>query len=615
MRWACLATFFLALGLGEVCTGDAWNLLSEATGIGGFRLVSPAEGTGALAPVHFNQLHAACACGQTRLRNCTQSAPPPPPQPRRTFGGRCPCCAVAGATGAVRDGGRRCVHAATSSSCSLWPGVSFKSALFSVVPACETLASDMSVACAGTFAWRRRQRRLRSMLRHERQTVAMELAAALHHSRDVGPEKNDGLWAQTAASSGGRPGVLKEPEPQGGAVTVGYVAAPGPLFEVASMAGGDSVDGTALRFLVNRALERQNEEKEERRMKRINAKVSDDIPLSHEEHEAWKRWIVAYASSSSSSGMRRKRKKKRKRKLPKSSSSRSSRGRARRRQRQWHVSGFPGDVPLRAVFPSSVGRPEFPGIMASMDQNDRCSGLFEAGFVGYDALPSLVGRVLGILASIDQKDSYALFLGKAGVACDNAPRDVFSSLVRRPMMLCIMAVMVQNDSCLRRTGKFGLLGDYVVFFYGPCIWKSLVRAFCLRSTGLLLFREMTPGMVSVFSTSWFNSGYVFPGILAGMDQKDSGALIVDSCSDMCKARIAGFTVRCVFPLVVGRPAGRSVWTRTTIMQFGWFYWRRCSSRCAPVLCRQAQDDRHHGRYDSEGQLPRGVPQICFFSGR
>ena len=31
-------------------------------------------------------------------------------------------------------------------------------------------------------AKRRRERRLRAMLRHERQTVAMELAAALHHS-------------------------------------------------------------------------------------------------------------------------------------------------------------------------------------------------------------------------------------------------------------------------------------------------------------------------------------------------------------------------------------------------------------------------------------------------
>ena len=60
------------------------------------------------------------------------------------------------------------------------------------------------------------------------------------------------------------------------------------------------------------------------------------------------------------------------------------------------------------------------------------------------------------------------------------------------------------------------------------------------------------------------------GILAGMYQKDSGALIVDSGSDMCKARIAGFTPRYVFPLVVGRPAGRSVWTRRTILQLACF---------------------------------------------
>ena len=38
------------------------------------------------------------------------------------------------------------------------------------------------------------------------------------------------------------------------------------------------------------------------------------------------------------------------------------------------------------------------------------------------------------------------------------------------------------------------------YFLAPCIWLSLVRAICLRSTRLLLFREMTPGMVSVCST-------------------------------------------------------------------------------------------------------------------
>ena len=53
MRWACLAIFFFALGLGEVCTGDAWNLLSEATGIRVFQLVSPAEGASTLVLAHF----------------------------------------------------------------------------------------------------------------------------------------------------------------------------------------------------------------------------------------------------------------------------------------------------------------------------------------------------------------------------------------------------------------------------------------------------------------------------------------------------------------------------------------------------------------------------------
>ena len=35
VRWASLAIFFLDLGLGEVCAGDAWNLPSEETVVGG----------------------------------------------------------------------------------------------------------------------------------------------------------------------------------------------------------------------------------------------------------------------------------------------------------------------------------------------------------------------------------------------------------------------------------------------------------------------------------------------------------------------------------------------------------------------------------------------------
>ena len=41
------------------------------------------------------------------------------------------------------------------------------------------------------------------------------------------------------------------------------------------------------------------------------------------------------------------------------------------------------------------------------------------------------------------------------------------------------------------------------------------------------------------------------GIMAGIDEKDSGALIVDSGSVMCKARFAGYdTPRAVFPVIV-----------------------------------------------------------------
>ena len=111
--------------------------------------------------------------------------------------------------------------------------------------------------------------------------------------------------------------------------------------------------------------------------------------------------------------------------------------------------------------------------MAGMDQKDYCSGLFKAGIVGYDALravfPSLVGRprVPGILAGMDQKDSHAPFPGKAVIACDTAPRAVFSSLVHKPLMLGIMADMNQRDSCPRRTGNW-------------IFWEMTSMSFCVQ---------------------------------------------------------------------------------------------------------------------------------------
>ena len=98
-------------------------------------------------------------------------------------------------------------------------------------------------------AKRRRERRLRSMLRHERQTVAMELAAALHHSRDGGLGTSVGLRAQKTASSGGRPGVLTEPEPQLVDAVLSYRAASAPLLAPPSLAAAPDDDEIALGFL------------------------------------------------------------------------------------------------------------------------------------------------------------------------------------------------------------------------------------------------------------------------------------------------------------------------------------------------------------------------------
>ena len=91
--------------------------------------------------------------------------------------------------------------------------------------------------------------------------------------------------------------------------------------------------------------------------------------------------------------------------------------------------------------------------------------MYKAGIAGYNALravfSSLVRRLmmLGIMAFMDQKDSGSVIY-YAGFAGDNAPRAVF-----RPMMLDIMAVMDQKDSYgdVGKDCALALLGLVLVF--------------------------------------------------------------------------------------------------------------------------------------------------------
>ena len=178
-------------------------------------------------------------------------------------------------------------------------------------------------------ARRRRERRLRSWWRQECQSVRMALTTAAHHSAEkvAADVKDAGLRAQTMVSAGQRPGVLTEPEPQGGAVTVGYVAAPVPSLAVQLLAGaaGEAVDSSSLRFLLQQSLAVKKEEEEERRKVMEELDVLMRIPfiqLTPDQRavverpgafQDWKAW-----SSASAAGRRKKKRKKKK--LPKTSS-------------------------------------------------------------------------------------------------------------------------------------------------------------------------------------------------------------------------------------------------------------------------------------------------------
>ena len=162
-------------------------------------------------------------------------------------------------------------------------------------------------------------RRLRSWWRHERMSVAAVLAEALHHSAPkVGAAPYNAPRSQkTARASGKHPGVLKEPEVQLEAATVGYVAASTPLLVVASLAGGDEVDATTTRYLLKCAAHAQGPHARSCPLLPTLCASSSSPPPSA---SCGERIIDGGSSLSSSSGKRRKKKKRRKRKLPKSSS-------------------------------------------------------------------------------------------------------------------------------------------------------------------------------------------------------------------------------------------------------------------------------------------------------
>ena len=71
VRWACLAIFFLDLGLGEVCTGQAWNLPSEGIGVGFFPAGQSSRRGSCSGTDPFIFLHALTCMDRHTLRTTT----------------------------------------------------------------------------------------------------------------------------------------------------------------------------------------------------------------------------------------------------------------------------------------------------------------------------------------------------------------------------------------------------------------------------------------------------------------------------------------------------------------------------------------------------------------
>ena len=261
-RWASPTIFFLDLGWVRFALGKRTCLRRERAW-GGVRLVSPTELVGALAPTRFNSLHARMwMTRHSHVTPCSHhhtSPPSLPPSPQHTT-----------------------TTTTTTNQPTNQASTLKRDPLF-----CVGFGTDLNgqpMADRARAAKSRRERRLRSWLRHERMTVAAELSAALHHSRGGGAGEvrqptgtEDGhrsrrrRWCTTPTTpNGDRPYPL-----QGCGWAVSLSLAPqrsdrslrrssreAPLLRVPSLAdaSAEAIDGRTFRYLLQLNLSTKKKE-------------------------------------------------------------------------------------------------------------------------------------------------------------------------------------------------------------------------------------------------------------------------------------------------------------------------------------------------------------------
>ena len=410
-------------------------------------------------------------------------------------------------------------------------------------------------------ARRRRERRLRSWWRHECQSVRMAMTTAAHHSAEkvAAGEKNSGLRAQTSFSAA-RPGVLKDPAPQG-AVTVGYVAAPVPFLSSPMLAdaAAEAVDARTLKYLLKAALRRREEEEEERKEREME--LARENELQRCVTEALEKARLALEPSR---GSKRKRKKRRRRRLPRSSVPRG--GRARRRQRQWYVlAGFLGDGSPRAVFPSIVcgdstgavlGQGDMPVVVPS-----GAFGQTVQKTAGSPQLQSIVGRHLplraanadphGPVCTADHGDSTVAAYFGGRCSCWRVVQ-ILRCCSEKPLSLPQLQLVEKS-----------------VTFSDPLYLTVTCSVFAFEVQDAGLFWEMTSGC--------FPYSALFGSTLDTCTASVYGAL------DMYNAGFAGDNVpRAVFPSLSSGPRCPSSWPTGAVLGQG-FVHARCCATCGVLV--------------------------------
>ena len=367
---------------------------------------------------------------------------------------------------------------------------------------------------AAGAAMRRRQRRLRSWLRHERMTVAMTLAEMTHHTAPRGPMmarvraveeqvSHAGLRAQKTPPPGERPGILPEPLPQRSDRSRRHFSGdthPTSGLPVLAGASGEVVDSSALAFLTRQTLLARAREKseEEALAKKEEEKQEDETRLEIRSllSVPWERRTAVQRSRlrallqlrvEASSSSKRKMKKKRRKKLPKAAV-RSSSGtsssfvpavRARDVFCARHVRDVPGCLSLFdafAVLPSFVGRALLLGNMDGMDQDYSLTSSFLAVAYARLVLLLFLAQCSCSLSSGPRCSTSWPVRIRSTVTCFSCARLVL--LVTVHPELCCLPCLLARDA--RHHGRYGPEGQLPRGVHNTVFFWEMFLCFCVQ---------------------------------------------------------------------------------------------------------------------------------------